>query len=133
MKVFVSFSKMRIWIFLKLDEHVISFVVTNNETTNLKWILNKYVFDIESLDDKRIFFDTYHLPSYLNMTLYHNAYVEILYRKIKETDLKTRATKSMIFNKDKIVLVLNVKAIDRFLWMKQKSYSFYICIRIMCM
>lgn len=109
----------------ELDEHVISFVVTNNETTNLKWILNKYVFDIESLDDKRIFFDTYHLPSYLNMTLYHNAYVEILYRKIKETDLKSRATKSMIFNKDKNCIGFECKG-DRPVFMDETKKLFIL-------
>lgn len=49
MKVFVSFSEDENLDLSELDEHVISFVLTNNETTNLKWILNKYVFDIESL------------------------------------------------------------------------------------
>ena len=109
----------------ELDERVISFVVTNNETTNLKWILNKYVFDIESLDDKRIFFDTYHLPSYLNMTLYHNAYVEILYRKIKETNLKSRATKSMIFNKDKNCIGFECKG-DRPVFMDETKKLFIL-------
>lgn len=109
----------------ELDERVISFVVTNNENTNFKWILNKYVFDIESLDDKRIFFDTYHLPSYLNMTLYHNTYVEILYRKIKETDLKSRATKSMIFNKDKNCIGFECKG-DRPVFMDETKKLFIL-------
>ena len=109
----------------ELDERVISFVVTNNENTIFKWILNKYVFDIESLDDKRIFFDTYHLPSYLNMTLYHNTYVEILYRKIKETDLKSRATKSMIFNKDKNCIGFECKG-DRPVFMDETKKLFIL-------
>lgn len=53
-----------------LNENVRAFIITENENTRLKWIQSKYVFDVDSLDDKRIYFDTYQLPSYLNMTCY---------------------------------------------------------------
>ena len=46
-----------------------AFVFTNNENTNLKWIHKKYAFDVDSLDEKRIFFDTFHLPSFINLKI----------------------------------------------------------------
>ena len=84
-----------------LNENVCAFVFTDNENSRLKWIQNKYVFDVESLDDKRIYFDTYQLPSYLNMTCYENAYVECIYNRVVEDKLKRRKCRSFSYRKER--------------------------------
>ena len=80
-----------------LNENVMAFVFTNNENTNLKWIHKKYAFDVDSLDEKRIFFDTFHLPSFINLTLDDNTYVECMYRKEKVKNLKRRKHGNLTF------------------------------------
>ena len=42
--------------------------IVENLVASFKSFQHILAADIESLDDKRIFFDTYHLPSYLNLT-----------------------------------------------------------------
>ena len=80
-----------------LNTSVIAFVFTNNENTNLKWIHKKYVFDVDNIDEKRIFFDNFHLPSFTSMTLNDNMYVECLYRKVKISNLKNRKKEEITF------------------------------------
>lgn len=84
-----------------LNENVRAFIITENENTRLKWIQSKYVFDVDSLDDKRIYFDTYQLPSYLNMTCYENTYVECIYNRVSESNLKRRACKPFSYRKER--------------------------------
>lgn len=80
-----------------LNTNVIAFVFTNNENTNLKWIHKKYVFDVDNIDEKRLFFDNFHLPSFTSMTLNDNMYVECLYRKVKISNLKNRKKEEITF------------------------------------
>lgn len=110
-----------------LNENVYAFVFTENENSRLKWIQNKYVFDVESLDDKRIYFDTYHLPSYLNMTCYENAYVECIYNRVVEDKLKRRKCRSFSYQKERNCIGFESES-DRpvFIDEKRKLYILYM-------
>ena len=110
-----------------LNENVYAFVFTENENSRLKWIQNKYVFDVESLDDKRIYFDTYQLPSYLNMTCYENAYVECIYNRVVEDKLKRRKCRSFSYQKERNCIGFESQS-DRpvFIDEKRKLYILYM-------
>ena len=110
-----------------LNENVYAFVFTDHENSRLKWIQNKYVFDVDSLDDKRIYFDTYHLPSYLNMTCYENAYVECIYNRVVEDKLKRRKCRLFSYRKERNCIGFESQS-DRpvFIDEKRKLYILYM-------
>lgn len=110
-----------------LNENVRTFIITENENTRLKWIQSKYVFDVDSLDDKRIYFDTYQLPSYLNMTCYENTYVECIYNRVSESNLKRRACKPFSYRKERNCIGFESQS-DRpvFIDEKRKLYILYM-------
>lgn len=110
-----------------LNENVRAFIITENENTRLKWIQSKYVFDVDSLDDKRIYFDTYQLPSYLNMTCYENTYVECIYNRVSESNLKRRACKPFSYRKERNCIGFESQS-DRpvFIDEKRKLYILYM-------
>lgn len=103
------------------------FVFTQNPNTTWKGISKKYVFDVESIDDKRIFFDTFHLPTFSNMTFYKNTYVECLYAKVNQSCLLKREHLNLIFERPTNCIGFDAKTdVPVFLDEKRKLYILYM-------
>ena len=102
-------------------------VFTQNPNTNWKWIQKKYVFDVELMDEKRIFFDTFHLPSFSSMTSYKNTYAECLYRKVEQSRLCVRKHQKLIFQKPKNCIGFDAKTdVPVFVDEKSKLYILHM-------
>lgn len=138
-----SFTKPRFFSFVKkgilfvfseeeIDLSLVSddvkiFIFTQNPNTNWKWISKKYVFDVESMDEKRIFFDTFHLPPFSNVTSYKNTYVECLYRKVEPSRLFVKKYQKLIFQRPENCIGFDVKTdVPVFVDEKRKLYILHM-------
>lgn len=110
-----------------ISKQVLTIVITNCAQSSMRWIEKQYVCDVENLDDKRMFFDTYHVPSYKNITMYQNQYVEFLYATVKKQDLKYRQNMDIPFHYQKNCIGFDVPY-DRpvLVDMNQMFYILYI-------
>ena len=110
-----------------ISEQVLTIVITNCADSSMKWIEQKYVCDVENLDEKRMFFDTYHVPSYKNITLYQNQFVEFLFHTIQIKDLKHRKRTDIPFHFPKNCIGFDVQS-DRpvFLDRNEELYILYM-------